>query len=173
MPVRFRAHHRLECTPEVFWRTFFDHDFLQRLSVDGLGCWSVEVLEQTGSIEDGLRRRVQASHRVEAPGVVRWALRLDRVATSIEEGTFDAATQRYSFRGDLPVMPDRVSVSGEMWLERIGPATVRRVIDTTIRVKFLGVGPGIERVAEQMTRSVQDKTAEFTRRYLAAGVARD
>ena len=58
--------------PKVFWeKVFFDAAYQQRLHVEVLGATDFEILEQTGSVESGVKRRVRMAFAADTPAAIR------------------------------------------------------------------------------------------------------
>src|SRR5438477_389637 len=85
----------------------------------------------------------------------------------VEDGTFDKKTKRYAFKVIPSTMPDKTKTSGEMWVEKKGDKKIERVARISVEVKVFMVGGIVEeRILADLKQSYE-KSAEFTRMYIA------
>jgi hypothetical protein len=164
--VRFSVRHRINCDADRFWRhLYFEPEYTRRLYLEGLGCTSVEVIDESGDPTGGLTRKLRTEQPIDAPGPVRKLM--GDSTTNVEEGTFDAAGERWRFTLTPSKMADKIKVSGEIWLEDKGEGAVHRVCDMDVTVRIFGIGSVFEKFIEKQTRESHDKAAAFTNRFLA------
>lgn len=160
---KFTLSHEIHCTPERFWQVFFDRDFNNWLFRDALGFNEFNVIEQSAG--PAITRKVKGSPKVDLPGPIRKILG-DRFGYE-EEGRFDPATQRWSWKMKPSAMADKMKMEGVVRCEAAGPGKCRRVADITIEAKIFGVGGMIEKTSEKELRAGWDASALHMNKWLA------
>jgi hypothetical protein len=157
--------HEIDCDEDTFWnKVFFDDEYLKRMFMDELKMISFKVLEQK---DDGkvITRRVQVDPPVTGlPGPVKKAI--GDSFTYIEEGTFDKAAKRFTFKVIPAAFGEKAKIGGELWTEKIGDKKIARCARMTISVKVFMVGSIVEdKIATDIKQSYA-KAAEFTNRFV-------
>ena len=157
--------HRFDCSAETYWRAIFLADefnrtlFLERL---GFQRWEVVQLVEAGQ---QLTRELEAEPPVgKVPGPLK------RVLASgtgyREKGTLDFAASRYSFSAVTHSLADRLSIDGSIQVTDVDGGC-ERSCSFTAKARLFGVGGLLEQsVLDGMAKSY-DKSAEFTKDWLA------
>ena len=163
--MRQTIRHTFEIGQDAFWKEiFFDHEFLERMYKEALGCSSVAFLEDTGDSATERTRRLAFTQNIEAPGPIR---KLFGDTTTMEErGHFDPATKRWRFTMVPDRMADKIRISGETWLEPAGEGRVDRVMNIEYAVSIFGVGGLVEKFMASATDESFAKQVQFTREHL-------
>lgn len=158
--------HDFNTDAETFWsRIFFDAEFNRSLYKDGLQFPEYEVLEERDA-GDHVVRRVRVVPRQDAPAAVQKLV--GGRFSYIEEGRFDKAAKRYTFRVVPSAMADKIRSEGELRIEPAGPRKVRRVVEMTIDVKIFGVGGIVEGFVSKSMQDSYAQAATFTNQWIAA-----
>lgn len=157
----------LEINADAFWRdVFFNHEFIERMYKEALGCESVAFLEDSGDAPSGRTRRLTFTQKLDAPGPVR---KLFGETTTMEErGQFDPQSKRWRFTMIPDRMADKVRVSGETWIEPAGDGKVERVDALEFSVSIFGVGGLVEKFMASATAESFAKQVAFTRAFILA-----
>jgi hypothetical protein len=166
-----RISHEFECSEAtLFDICFFDEEFNRRLYLETLKFPVWRVLEHHLT-DDKLERKVEVQPAIDnVPPALRKILG-DRFGY-VEEGTLDRRALRYRFRVIPAAMPDKTTIKGELYAEKLGDARVRRVVEFSIDVKVFGIGKMVEQKAIADTQESYDKMAAFLRGYLKEKAAR-
>jgi len=159
--------HEINCDEDTYWsKIFFDDVFNRRLYLEHLRFPGWKPLDQK---EDSAKitRRVQVDPPVgNLPGPLKKVIG-DRLSYT-EEGTFDKASKKYSFKVTPSTLTDKTKVSGEMWLENSGNKKVVRLCRIDVEVKVFMVGGMLEERILSDLRTSYDKGTSFTNDYIAA-----
>lgn len=162
-----RIVHRYDCDEDTFWRDiFFDQAFNRRLFLEHLMFrrWDVVRFEET---DDEIRRVIEIVPRTgEMPAALR-KLAGDQLGFT-EEGRFDRRARRHSFRIVPNRLADKILVSGEIYLQNATATSCERVVELSVEAKIFGVGGLVEKQILGDTRANYERSAEFTRAFLAA-----
>jgi hypothetical protein len=163
--AKTRIEHTFDCSEATLWQIlFFDEAFTRRLYLDTLRFPVWRVLEQKLT-DETLVRKVEVQPLVEnVPGPIKKVLG-DRFGY-IEEGTLERKKNRYRFRVIPSSMPDKTTISGEMYSEPLGDNRVKRVVEFSIDVRIMMLGKMIEQKSIDDTKASYDKMATFLRTYL-------
>lgn len=160
-----RIEHTFECDEDTFWkRIFFGEEFNRRMYLERLKFkqWEVAEFRETDTT---IHRTVNVTPKVDdLPGAIK-SLIGDNLGYR-EEGTFDKVRKRYSVNVIPSVLPDKISVTGETWLESPRPATCRRIFEAHVSVKVFGVGSIIEKRLIADLQLSYNAGATFTAEYL-------
>jgi hypothetical protein len=149
-----------------YWRElFFSRPFMERMYKEALGARSVEFLSEDGDLAKGVARRLRFTIPSDAPGPVKKLFGESNVME--EDGRYDPATQRWSFRMKPDSMADKVEISGETRIEVKGPGRVERVCELNVAVKIFAIGGLVEQYIASSTEASWAKQTAFTRRYLS------
>lgn len=147
-----------------YWRDLcLNLDYQERLYCEALGCIRMDVLELSGDVETGMKRRLRFEKRIEAPAPIR-KLFGDAVVLQ-EESEFDAQTQRWSFRMIPAILADRIEIRGVVSLEPTHDG-VQQVSVNTVSCRLFGVGGIIEHFVVKSAHEGNHDKAAFTRRYI-------
>jgi hypothetical protein len=160
-----RIAHTLNCSDDTFWKVFFDPDFNHELFLKVLAfeSWKLVSLDDKG---DRIERVVDVVPRVgDLPGPLKKLM--EGGAGYRERGNFDKAQKRMKIVVEPTVLQGKLTVTGNMYTEPVGPKQCRRIYESTVVAKVFGVGGMIEnRIVEDVKKSY-DKAAEFTNRWVA------
>ncbi len=166
MAALVRLVHVFDCSPDVHWATYFDPAYTRGVFTEGLGARSVRVISDE-TLPGGERRRVLEVDLapLELPGPVAKLLRGG--FGYVETLTFDPARAEARFEYRFNQLADRLSMTGTLrTAPGPGPATTRTT-EVRFEARFPGLGALVERAGEKVTRDSWEKTAAFTRRWLA------
>ncbi len=160
-----RIAHRFDCDERTFWdRIFFDEAFNREMYLKYLQFQKWEVLEQHET-ETAISRTVTVSPKVgDLPGAIK-SLIGDNLSYR-EIGTFDKQTRRYRVNVVPNVLADKLSVTGETWVEPVGAKQCSRIFDAEVSVKVFGVGGIIEKRLIADLQLSYNAGAVFTTEYL-------
>jgi hypothetical protein len=153
---------RLPVSPEVAWDVFESEEFRERL-------WS-----QTGTKSEVLSERDEGPVQVrkikftlarELPGMVAKALGSKHLSYE-QENRLDLSKSRLDWVVVLPMLGDRVKVTGITTIEPSGEGS-RRVVDGTIEVKMRLIGGQVEKAVvgefEKSMRQAVDLALQMMR----------
>lgn len=163
--MKFTMRHPIDTDAATFWpKLFFDDDFNRRMFREGLEARLYEVLERVDEPSGNIKRKVKILPKDDPPAPVK---KLLGEPVSVEEGTFDAAAGRWSFRITPPSLVDKIKISGDITLAPAGEKRVDRVTTVEIKVDVFGIGGLIEGFIEKTMRDSYDRSARFINRHLA------
>lgn len=181
--MKLSLRYDLPCTVERYWELYYDEDYTTRLHLEGLGSTSVEILEQSGDQQSGIRRVLRYGQRPDAPGPVKKLFGTEIFATEISN--FDPATSSSTFTVTPGTLGDKTDIRGSIRMEplpaggRGGGADgeggqgagggCRQYFEIEAKVKIFGAGPVVERFVERQARDTQEKAIAFLKRELAGG----
>jgi Protein of unknown function (DUF2505) len=163
---RIRQSLRLPCTPETFWRVFFDEMFVRRLYLDALGFPGFEMLERQGDT-----RKLRVVPKLGLPEVLE---RLIGGAFAYEEhGALDRETNQWTWTMVRPKGSgiDLVGTRGTVKIVSVDEGSCTRIDEITIEGKLFGLGSVIEAAAEKEARSAWAKEERFVIEWLRRGEA--
>jgi hypothetical protein len=149
---------------DTYWKQLcLSLAYQERLYKEALHCTRMEVLEDTGSFETGLTRRLRFIKPIEAPAaitkVVGSEVHID------QHSEFDARTQRWTYRLVPSLMSDRIDIRGVMHVEPSESGIVQVTLNT-LSCRLFGLGGIIEPFMARSTEEGHRDAAEFTRRYI-------
>lgn len=151
--------HTMDCDVETFWRVFFDDEYNKKLYLEGLSFKSFEQLEKTET-----KRRMRGVPKMALPGPV--AKLLGDSFGYEEQGTFDKAASKFSWKMIPNTMTDKLFTSGSVKVEAAGEGKCRRISEATIEAKVFGLGGVLEGTAEKEIRDGWEKEAAFMNRWV-------
>ncbi|MEZ4448000.1 MAG: DUF2505 domain-containing protein [Nannocystaceae bacterium] len=160
---KFTLNHEIHCTPERFWKVFFDRDFNTWLYREKLGFNEFNVISQSEG--PAVTRVVRGSPKVDLPGPIRKLLG-DRFGYE-ETGRFDPSTQRWTWSMKPSAMADKMKMEGIVRCEAAGAGKCRRIADITLEAKIFGVGGMIEKTSEKELRHGWDQSAIYMNQWIA------
>jgi hypothetical protein len=163
---RIAVRDEFEIDAPRYWRdVFFSQKFQERMYREALSCEKVEFLEEKGSLETGMSRRLRFAQRMDAPAPVR---KIFGETTTMEEtGTYDPATGRWKFRMIPDRMADKLDITGETWVEPAGPGKIFRHVALDVGVRIFAVGGLVESFIASTTEERFATQAAFTRKYVS------
>jgi hypothetical protein len=157
--------HEIDTDEDTFWaRCVFDADFNKKLYIDALKFPEWKLID---SKDDAAKtwRKVQVDPPTgNMPAAVKKVLG-DRLSY-VEEGTFDKASKRYSFKVTPSTLAEKTKVAGEMWVEKLGDKKIARVTKISVEVKVFMVGGMVEDRILSDLRSSYDRGTTFTNQYI-------
>jgi len=154
------AEHDIACSPETFWKLFFDKAFNDELYLKVLKCDHFEILEQSDRT-----RRLRVSPKVSVPGPLK---KLMGDGFSYEEvGTFDQAKSTWSYEVLPDTLKNKLTNKGTVRCVPAGDGKCKRLDDMVIEAKVFGVGGLIESTTEKQVREAWDLASSFTNEWVA------
>ncbi len=162
MPKTLAIRQLLDCSEQEFWDKIFRSEDFNHYLYEGLG---FEYELQEWNPDTGYRRaKVWPTHQM--PRAVARVLG-DRFSY-LEEGTFDAAAERYDFRVISSAVADRIRAKGTVMIEAVSPHQCERRVTLEIGADVLGLGRLIEAYFVATTREQYAKNAALVNEYLAS-----
>jgi hypothetical protein len=157
---------------DTYWRELcISLAYTERLYSEALGCTGMEVIENAGSFETGLKRRLRFQKPIDAPAAVT---KLFGHSVSIEEHSeFDVQQQAWRYRMVPAIMADRIDIRGFVRVVPNGTGIVQ-LSQNTVTCRMFGLGAIIEHFVARSTEDGQRDKTVFTQRYItekALGVA--
>lgn len=152
------------CPARRFWELYFDPEFTTRLHLEALGSTQAEVVEQEGTVDDGVTRTLRYAQRPDAPGPVK-KLFGDEIVT-VEESTFDPSTSTSTFTLTPGTMASKTQIHGTIHVEDADAGCTQH-FELEARVKIFGAGPIVERFIDHQARTTQDKAVAYMKAALA------
>ena len=157
--------HEIDTDEDTYWnKIVFDEAFNKAMYIDHMKFPGWKLLDMKED-DAKITRRVQVDPPVgNLPGPVKKVIG-DKL-TYVEEGTFDKASKRYTFKVNPSALPDKTKVSGEMWVEKLGDKKVARVCKISVDVKVMLIGGMVEeRILSDLKASYETGTS-FTNEYI-------
>lgn len=157
--------HEIQTDEDTYWeRLVFDEGYNKKLFVEHLGAgW--KLLDQKED-DTKLTRRIEVEPPVGNLPTALKKLVSDKLSYT-EEGTFDKATKRYKFEITPSLQADKTTITGEMWLEKLGEKKIARVCKFSVDVKIFVVGSMVEERITSDLRSSYDRGTKFANEYIA------
>ena len=161
--MHFEMKHLFRCDEDTFWtKIFFDEEYNRRLFREGLDFALYEPLELKDEAGGGKFRRIKTQPKAQMPAPVQ---KLLGDPVSVEEGRFDGATRRWSFKLIPHKMADKISIRGELRMVPVAGG-IERHSSFDIKVDIFGIGGIFESFVEKQIKENYDKGAVFTNRFL-------
>ena len=158
----FTMRHDLDCTPETFWKLFFEKDFNEQLfKALEFPMWK---LVETKETDTEIIRIVKATPKMEAPAAVQKLL-----GSSFgydEEGRFNKATKTHKFIIKPNTLTEKLRNEGTVNCEPRGEGKSTRVVTIIAEAKVFGLGGVIEGSFEKSFRVGWQKSAEFINKWV-------
>jgi len=165
MSSEFAVSHTFDCSEETFWeRCLLSDDFNKALYLDSLKFPGWRVLEQNDTGTQVIRKIHIDPPVTGLPGPVKKLLG-DRFSY-VEQGTYDRATQRYTFKVIPSTLAEKTKTEGVLWTEKKGEHQVVRHARLTVDVKVFAVGKLVEDKVLGDLKSSYEAATHFTRAYL-------
>jgi len=162
----FTIRHTFDVDVDTYWdKIFFDEELHRRMYVGELGFVAYDVLEMDRREDGVITRKLKTEPKSDAPAVVK-KLVGDSLSYT-EDGRFDPTRKRWVYTITTSKLPDKVSISGEFWLEPRGNKRSERLCTVDVRVKIFGVGKVVEAFIEKSTRDSYEKATALIRRHIA------
>lgn len=165
MTIEIEDRQTFDLTLGTYWRELcLSLEYQERVYREALGCTRMEVVEHTGGLETGMRRKLRFEKPIDAPAAIT---KVFGSSVTIEEHSeFDPAEQRWSFRMVPPLMADRIDIRGVV-RARENNGKVEQLAHNSVTVRLLGLGTIIEHFVAKSTREGTADKTNFTRRYIA------
>jgi len=160
--------HEINCSPEVFWKLYFDPVFTEALLREAIKVDDFKVVKQEENDRE-IVRVTTGKPRISAPAAVQKIIGDNFSYT--EEARFDRKTQTLRWKISLSTFTDKTRNEGTMRLEPIGTDRIRRIADAEVEAKIFGMGGIMESGMEKQMIEGWGVGAEFTNRWIAAGKA--
>jgi uncharacterized protein (TIRG00374 family) len=158
--------HTFNTDIDTYWnQIFFNPEYNEKLFREVLK-FNYELLELTGEPGGPRRRRVRIEPKTEAPAVIKKLIG-DSIGY-LEEGSFDPAAKKWSYKITTSKMTDKISISGLFWAEPRGEKKIERICEVDLNVKVFGVGGTIEEFIAKTTGDSYEKAWQFTNQYIAS-----
>lgn len=161
-----RIEHTYNCDPDTVWdKFFFDAEYNTRLFKEGLKFPAYEQIkfEET---DTEIRRSVEVTPELgPMPGPLKKLIG-DGLGYR-EDGVFNKATKRYKLVITPNKLSDKVSITGEMWMEGKGDGKSTRIFTCSVNAKIFGVGGMLEKKTIEDMKKSYEVGAEFTNKYIA------
>jgi hypothetical protein len=150
----------LPCTPDAFWRVFFDDEYTRTLYLEALGFKSVTILSKTENT-----RKILVSPKVNLPGPL--AKLIGDAFAYEEHGTLDRASNVWSWRMVPPNgKRELVTTRGTTRIVSTGEKSCRRTDEVVTEGKVFGLGGLIESSVEKELHSSWSKEWPHLRRWI-------
>ncbi len=150
---------------DTYWRSLcLSLQYQEQLYRECLGCDDMEVIENQGDADTGVRRSIRFSKRLEAPAPIR-KLFGDKV-TFEEIGHFDASERRFSFSMRPPMMGDNLRIEGSIQAIPTPDGACEVVTETRFDCDLFALGKLIEHFSAKSAREGQRDKASFTHEYI-------
>ncbi len=164
MTVQISNRQPFDISPQTYWRDIWlSLPFLQRLYCEVLGFKAVELLEQQGDLESGLKRRLRMYKPVQGPAAVQKVF--GSVMTMDEESEFQPKAQRWTYRMVPSRLADRMDVHGSITLA-MRDGGIEQISEDSLSFKMLGVSAVIEPFMARETKQGHVDRTSFTQRYI-------
>ncbi len=164
MTLEIEHRQRFALCPETFWRELcLSLAYQERLFCEALGFRSMEVLENTGSYEQGTKRRLRLRKPLEAPAAVTKLFGSE--VTLEEHSEFDPAAQCLRYRMVPAILADRIDIHGTVRL-RVDASAVEQLGSTSLTCRLFGLGGIVEPFMARSTEQSNADKAAFTLRYI-------
>lgn len=166
MSAQYKATHEFDCDEDTFWeKCMMSESFNTALYVDSLKFPGWKVLEQKDDGQKITRKvRIEPPPITGVPGPVKKALG-DKLSY-VEDGVYDRATRKYTFQVTPSTMPDKTTISGELWTEKKGDNKIARHAKVDVEVKVFMIGKLIEDKVVGDLKGSYESAAAFTREFV-------
>lgn len=158
--------HEINCTPEAFWKLYFDPEFTAAVVKEAIKVEEFKVLKFEEN-EREIVRVTTGKPRINAPAAIQKVVGSNFSYT--EEVRFDRKTQVATSTITLSTFGDKVRNTTRLRVEPLGTDRIRRLADAEIEVKIFGMGTIMEGAMEKQMREGWGEGAEFTNRWIAEG----
>jgi hypothetical protein len=161
----FTIRHEIDCTPEKFWKLFFDADLQKQIFSElQFPKWEVVAQQET---ETEIVRVVKAIPKLDAPAAVTKVLGPGFGYT--EEGRFDKAAKVYRFVVKPTALADKLKNEGTVRCEPSGMDKCMRIVEAVAEAKIFGIGGMLEKMTEKGMRDGWEKGAQLFNARIKSG----
>lgn len=148
----------------TYWRdVWLNIPFLQQLYCGEMGFVAVELIEQQGDLERGMKRRLRMHKPIQGPTAVQKVL--GTVMILDEESEFDPAAQCWRYRVVPSRLADRLDVSGSVTLQESADGIEEQTADE-LTFHMFGVSSLIEPYMARETKQAHVQRIEYIQRYI-------
>lgn len=166
MSTKFTARNVFNIGVDSFWeKIFFNPEYNERMYMQVLKFKAFKVLEQKDMGGGNIMRRIHVEPSSSVPGALQKLIG-DGISYT-EEGNFNAATKRWTYRTITSKMADKLTVKGEYFVEPKGEKQLERVISCDINCSIFGLGGMVEGFIEKQTKESYEVVARFTNEFIA------
>lgn len=164
MTIELSQRQLFPVSEETYWRELcLNVSYQEQLFRSVLGCLGMEVLEYTGSFEQGVKRRLRFHKPIAAPAPI--AKLFGSTVTLDEVGEFDPRARTWSYRMVPAIMGDRIDIRGRLSATpRAGG--VEQHSQITASCRMFGLGGVIEPFIGRLTEEESAKKNAFTLQYI-------
>ncbi|MET0342901.1 MAG: DUF2505 family protein [Polyangiales bacterium] len=165
MTIELTNRQRFEISGETYWKDLcLNLAYQEALYREALKCDRMEVLENSGSFDTGLVRRLRFIIPIQAPAAIHKVVGSE---VHIEQHSeFDAQKRTWTYRIVPSMLKDRIDIRGVMHVEQREGA-IEQVTLNTIGCRMFGLGGIIEPFVARSTEDGHKDAAAFTRRWIA------
>ena len=165
MATKFTVRDTFHTDEDTYWnKIFFDLDYNKELYVKTLKFGSYELLDRKDEGGGNFNKRTRIEPPLDAPMVIKKLV--GDSLSYIEDGRFDAGTRRWKYNMLPSKMADKVTIKGELWVEKKGDKLIDRVCTVEVETRIFGVGSVFESFLEKQTRDSYRLVAAFTEQYI-------
>lgn len=157
--------HEINCSPEAFWKLYFDPEFTQALLKEAIKVDDVKILKFEETDRE-IVRVTSGRPRLNVPAAIQKIVGDNFSYT--EEARLDRATQTLRWTIRLSTFTDKTRNEGVLRVEPLGQGRVRRIADAEVEAKIFGMGGMMESGMEKQMQEGWNAGAEFTNRWLAS-----
>mgnify|MGYP005826706549 CR=1 FL=1 len=156
---------RFPVSAQTYWRDLcLSLDYQKRLYCEALGFVRMEVLENEGSYETGVRRRLRFEKPLEMPLPIRKLIGENVIIEEVSQ--FDPREQVWSYQMVPAVIGDKVEIRGAVRLDENAEG-VEQLSKNSVSCKMFGIGSIIEHFVAKSTVEGNTDKANFTLKYIA------
>jgi hypothetical protein len=153
-----------DVSAETYWKELcLSLVYQERLYYEALGCSQMVVLENSGSYETGMKRRLRFTKAIDAPAAI--AKMFGSAVTIEEHSQFDAAAKCWTYRMVPAIVGERVDIRGRVRAE-VNATGVEQISENSVSCRLFGLGSIIEHFVARSTEEGNADKARFTRRYI-------
>lgn len=158
--MKLQVSHTFACTPDEFWKIFWDPSYDARLSKLAESKGNGVVREVLSDREEGGKRflRYRFTPKKTLPAAIAAVAGTDRLVYE-QENVFDRASGLLTWRVLPALVPDKVTAQGTFRVLPKGEGC-ERVVDGTIEVRVTFIGGRIEQaIVTDVTAAYEAATA--------------
>lgn len=160
--MKLAMRHPFECTPEAFWKSYWDPAFDQELQkVTGI---TREVLSEEADGKLRVRRQRFTSNIV-LPAAVAGPLGTNKVQYE-QKSRIDDDAMTIAWEVIPPVLPDKIKAKGVFRVEAT-PTGCVQILEGEVTCAIFMIGGKVESAVVDTLTKAQDGTAMLRRKWLA------
>lgn len=161
--TKFTMTHEINCSPETFWKLYFDKDMNTSMYRDGLGFTEYQIVEQRDTDAETFRK-VAATPKLNLPAALQKVLGSNFRYT--EETRFDKATKTARYTATPSTLADKTTNTGVIRAESAGPNKTRRITEITMEARVMLIGGLMESTFEKEMRDGWGKGADYMNKWI-------